>query len=257
MSMVRLFAVLAGVCVCLAQTPADLFNQPPADVDQALRARMSEFYQDHVDGKYRQAEELVAPDTKDYFYAGNKPHYLSFEIKKIDYSDGYTKAKALVLVEQYVMVPGFEGKPLKVPIPSTWELVDGKWCWYVDEHSRNMSPFGEMKGGPAGGPPTGQIKIPSAEDLHLNALVKTDKAGVRLKAGESETVTVTSTAPGEVTLSLIGALPGVEAKFDRVNLKEGEKAVLTFRAGAAAKPGILSLRVDPTNQIVPITVAIR
>jgi hypothetical protein len=42
----------------------------PREVDQALR--ISEFYQDHVGGKFRQAEALVAAETKDSFY-GAKP----------------------------------------------------------------------------------------------------------------------------------------------------------------------------------------
>ncbi len=32
-----------------------------------------EFYQYHVDSKFRKAEELVADDSKDGFYAANKP----------------------------------------------------------------------------------------------------------------------------------------------------------------------------------------
>jgi hypothetical protein len=44
----------------------------PREVDQALRTRISEFYQDHGGGKFRQAEALVAAETKDYFY-GAKP----------------------------------------------------------------------------------------------------------------------------------------------------------------------------------------
>src|SRR5271154_2298631 len=96
-----ILAVFAAVA--FAQNPADLFNRAPADVDQALRARITEFFHYHVSGEPRKAEELVAEDTKDYFYNNNKPHYISFEIGKIDYSDGYTKAKAMVTVKMPVM----------------------------------------------------------------------------------------------------------------------------------------------------------
>src|SRR5262252_4422911 len=112
--MFRSIALCVCAASCLAQSPADLFNRPPADVDKALRVRITEFYQDHVDGKFRQAEALVAEDTKDFFYSANKPKYLSFEIQRIDYSDGFTRAKATVLCEQYVLMPGFTDKPLKV-----------------------------------------------------------------------------------------------------------------------------------------------
>ena len=58
--------------MCVGQTSAPPAEAPPPEVDQALRARISEFYQDHVDGKFRQAEALVAAETKDSFY-GAKP----------------------------------------------------------------------------------------------------------------------------------------------------------------------------------------
>src|SRR5262245_19656348 len=98
--------LLLSVGVLCAQNTADLFNKPPAKVDKALRARISEFYDDHVKGDFRKAEPLVAEDTKNFFYSQNKPKYLSYDISRIEYSDNFTKAKATVLCEQYVMMPG-------------------------------------------------------------------------------------------------------------------------------------------------------
>jgi len=70
--------ILLAILSCSAWAQSDNpFNRPPADVDQALRARITEFFQFHVTGEYRKAEALVAEDTKDYFYDHNKPKYLS------------------------------------------------------------------------------------------------------------------------------------------------------------------------------------
>jgi hypothetical protein len=257
--MFRPLVLLSCAACCFAQAPADLFNRPPADVDRALRARISEFYQDHVDGKFRLADALVAEDTKDFFYASNKPKYLSFEIQRIDYSEGFTRAKATILCEQYVMMPGFTDKPLKVPTPSTWKLVDGQWYWYVDQDALRQTPFGPMQPGPAspGGAPPRLPAIPSGKDLaFIFSQVKADKPAVSLKLGEPEQVTITNGAQGQVTLSLTGTLPGIDVKLDRMNLGSGEKAVVTLRAGNNAKPGVLSLRVEQTNQVIPIQVRI-
>jgi hypothetical protein len=49
--------------VAAAQQPAELFSKAPPTVDAALRARISKFYQLHVESKFRQAEALVAEDT--------------------------------------------------------------------------------------------------------------------------------------------------------------------------------------------------
>src|SRR5712691_2050487 len=67
------------------------FNRPPAGVDEALRARITAFYQLHVKGDFRHAEAYVAEDTKDFFYTNNKPQYLSFEIGRIDSSKNFTR----------------------------------------------------------------------------------------------------------------------------------------------------------------------
>jgi hypothetical protein len=256
--MFRWWMLTLSVATGFAQTPADLFNKPPADVDQALRARITEFFQDHVDGKYRQAEALVADDTKDYFYSGNKPKYLSFEIRSITYSEGYTKAKALVMCEQILPFPVFAGKPVNVPTPSTWKLEDGQWYWWVDPALVNQTPWGVFKPGPGVSP--GQITLPNAEDVLRNASrqVKADKTAVSLKpGGGSDEVTIANAAPGPMTVSVLTPLTGVEVKPDHLEIKAGGKATMTFHAAGNAKPGAISLRVDQTNAVIPIQVAIQ
>jgi hypothetical protein len=241
-----------------AQNAVDPFNKPPANVDQALRARIAEFYDLHVRGEFRKAEALVADDTKDIYYSTNKTKYLSFAIDRIDYSDNFTRAKATVLCEQNIMLPGFMGKPMKVPIPSTWKLVDDTWYWYVDPDSLRMTPFGKMNPGATREPASPSIPaIPTTVPDFIYQQVKADKASVALKAGESGQVTITNSAPGAMNISLTGSVPGVEVKLDRAVLKTGEKAVLTVRAGDNAKSGVLSIQVEQTNQVIPIQVAIR
>jgi hypothetical protein len=256
--MVRPIALFICATACFGQSPADLFNRPPEDVDRALRARITEFYQDHVEGKFRQAEALVAEDTKDYYYSASKTKYLSFEIRKIDYSEGFTRAKALIMCEQYIMLPEFSNKPLKVPIPSTWKLVDGQWYWYVDQDALRQTPFGKMTAGPysKGATPTLPPSIPNLEQMEklFSQQVKVDKTSVTLKPGESEQVTITNGAQGPITIELMGKIPGVDVKLDQMNIAPGGKAVVTLRAGDGAKPGVLSLMVEQTNQVFSIQV---
>src|ERR1044071_4289257 len=99
----RIVSLSAIFAVSLfAQAPADLFQKAPPAVDQALRERIARFYQLHVDSKFRQAESLVAEDSKDFFYSANKPKYLGFEIKQIIYSDDFTKARAVVITQMVI-----------------------------------------------------------------------------------------------------------------------------------------------------------
>jgi hypothetical protein len=237
-----------------AQTPADLFNKPPVEVDEALRARIKEFYQYHVNQEFRKAERLVAEDSQDFFYDHNKPHYLKFEIRTIVYSDNFTKARAVVLCEQYVNMPGFMDKPLQVPTPSTWKLVDGKWYWYVDKAEFDKTAFGQFKAGPgqsSGGLPA----IPTTPDFAMN-LVKVDRQSVLVKPGQPEQVIITNTAQGMVTIGLQGTVSGVEASLDHTVLKAGEKATLTLRPGENLRPGTINIQVQPTSEVIPIRVTV-
>ena len=261
--MVRFAYLFLCAGAALAQTPSAPASPAPASVEQALRARINEFYQDQVDKKYRQAEALVADDTKDFYYAASKGRYLSFGIESIDYSNDFTRAKVVVQAEMYIMQPGFAGRPIKWPVRSTWKVVDGQWYWYVDQDALATTPFGKRQP-TAGNPPTPQsgssqsITIPTAEQMQfIFALMKADKQAVTLKPGESAQVTLTNTAPGLMNLSLQNPLPGVDAKLDTLELKAGAKAVLNIEAHEGAQPGKLTLQVEQTNQVIPIQVNIQ
>jgi len=60
MHRITLLTVFAAVFAAIALAQSDNpFNRPPADVDQALRARINEFYDLHIKGLPRKAEALV------------------------------------------------------------------------------------------------------------------------------------------------------------------------------------------------------
>ena len=255
--MLRLsIAVVALAVAACAQNAADVFNKPPEETDAALRARIKEFYGYHVTKEFRKAEALVADDTKEFFYSHNKPAYLSFEIKDIRYSDNFTKAKATIICEQYVMMMGFADRPMKIPTPSTWKLEDGQWFWYVDQEALRDSPFGKMTAGtsPASGPvPTA---IPSTIDFVMNQ-VKTDTRSVTLKPGGSAEVAIANTAPGVMMLSVTVDAPGVTAELSKAKFGASERGVLTIKADENAKSGSVSIKVQPTGETIPVEVQIK
>ncbi len=118
-----------------AQTAAPAAQASPAappEVDAALRARITQFYQLEVEGKFRQAEQLVAEDTKDLYVGSSKPLYSSFEILSIAYAEDFTKARVIALVTRQLPVEGFLGHPVKTKAPSRWKVENGLWCYYVD-----------------------------------------------------------------------------------------------------------------------------
>jgi len=256
----RLTAILLFAGVVFAQGNDPFKPKPPAEVDQALRARIQEFFDLHIKGQYRKAEELVAEDTKDYFYTRDKPKYLSCEISKIDYLENFTKAVAVVTCERYIMMPGFSDRPMKVPGTNTFKLENGKWVWYVDQDALLNTPFGRMKPGafPNSGAtpaPPSLNNIPTSGDF-LMKQVKMEPQSVQLKVGATAEVAITNGAPGPVDLVVNGPLAGIEAKFDQSNVKSGAKATLTLHAVKGAKSGDLTVAVEPTTQVLTVQVKI-
>ncbi len=254
--------ILAGLSV-KAQTAAELFEKAPPDVDQALRERIRFFFQCHVDGKFRQADQVVAEDSKDAFFAAEKTRYRGFEIVRILYTDNFTRARAVVTVDTDFMAPGMGKMAVKIPLTTLWKLEGGQWWWYVDPNAGRQSPFGPMK--PGAGQASAPFSWPDptkpgqlAAMLHQ---VRVDKTEVRLSSYEaaSDQITITNGLSGPVRLKLeYNGFPGFEARLEREDLDSRQSTRLLLRTeprDRSPKPTvILTLRVEPTGQGIPIRV---
>jgi hypothetical protein len=262
------------VSALFAQKPQEPSEQVPPEVDAALRARVKQFYQYEVEGKFRQAEPLVAEESKDLFVAMNKPTYKGFQIKRIEYFDRFTRANVVVMVDRLVFAPGFEGHPFPAAVPSHWKLEKGEWCWYVDPADLRSSPFGDrppgtpmpMPGGtmpmPGGMPPVGGDTSRLPPMPNMSPRVRIDKSTLEIKPGTASTGQVTLFNPlrTPVTLSITDPhVPGLSVKLDQTQLKAGQKAVLLIQSSgpiqAPAQPVTITIRVQQTNQLIPIKVS--
>lgn len=250
------------VLLAAAQTAPNLFDKPPQNVADALKARASEFYQDHVDGKYRKAEGLVAEDSKDGFYAAQKPEILNYTFGDIIYSDKYTKAKIVVVGKIMMSFLGLSGPQLMdVPFPSYWKLENGKWVWYIYKDPNRMTPFGKANGkttAAVGSDPSAAFASAPNLEMILNG-VKADRKNILLpkQAGASQVITLTNSLPGLVTLAFDAAeYPGLAVKLEPKQLKTGEKATLTIEGLAAkAYPSrVVRVVVQPSNQAIDVIV---
>jgi len=260
MSLVLVMAVSLG----LAQNPADLFQKAPPDVEEALRSRITKFLQMHVEGKFRQAEALVAEDSKEKYYAANKQRLLSFEVSKITFKDEFTKAEATILCETFINQPGFAGRPIKIPAASLWKLENGEWYWYLEPRVSNMTPFGKMdfeqpRAGSDRNPPSGLANQPDLKTIFSQ--VKADKSEVTLQPGgkSSAQVTIKNEMPGPVSLSLEPKeIQGIAVDIDQPELSAGGQAVATFRSVEGRTPvsptATVHIVVKQTGHTIPVRV---
>ena len=66
-------------------------NVPP-ELDQALRARVTQFYGANISGRWRDAFQVVADDMQNEYLAASKDTYDKCETVKISYAENFTKA---------------------------------------------------------------------------------------------------------------------------------------------------------------------
>lgn len=252
----------------MAQT--SVFDKPPAGVEDALRARVSRFYQAFVDSKFRLADQVVAEDSKDEFFAADKTRYYGFQISQITWEQNFTRARVVVLADTDVQMFAAPPVRMKAPLTTVWKLENGEWWWFVLKRKPGedvVTPFGRIhaaaveKERAAGGPaPAIPARMMDLEGL--SRLVQADKKVVRLKPGaEPEIVTITNGMPGPVSLRLETAeFPGLSVKLDRTDVGAKEKAHVEFRYVAMGKRGrnLLTVRVValPANTTMPIAVVI-
>jgi hypothetical protein len=255
---------LLWAAACLAQDPAALFEKAPPDIDEALRARITKFFQAHVEGKFRAADALVAEDSKDAFFEADKTRCRSFDILSVKYSDSFSRAVAVIACETDFPMPMGRPMAVKMPVRSQWKIVDGQWFWYVDPVSERevVTPFGIRRPQSPQQPaaPAGPRVAPMDLDT-VSRLVKTDKQEVSFdpSAAAVNRVTVINQMPGSVSISLDPAvLPGLDLKLDRTSLAQGESAVLSIRYAPARnrKPSAAAVRVmvSPLGLALPIQI---
>ncbi|HEY3840435.1 MAG TPA: hypothetical protein VGL72_27875 [Bryobacteraceae bacterium] len=267
--MFRLLSLtLVAVTLC-AQTSAPSASQtldkPPQDVDDALRARIKQFYDFHVAAKFRQAEQLIAEESKDDFYVLSKPELKSYKIGKIEYSDNFTKAKVIIVGSMPVLLPMAGGKLMDMPFASFWKIEDGQWFWYYNKQDAMHTPFGDAKPSDVkpGNGPTALPAAPTVTIEKLQSALQVDRTYVELSPGKSQEVRVTNTLPGPASLAIQCPYKpieqtGITARFDKKNLKGNETAVLTLSSDANTPAGRLPLQITvaPTNQVLNLTVSI-
>jgi len=227
-----------GTCsLGFSQQSSDLFDNAPPPIDEALRARVDQFYQAHVTGKFREAFALVADDSQDAFFAAPKGQFKKCETVRINWSEQFTKAR---VVESCDGEFRFHTQtiPVKRPVTSDWKLIDGQWYWCYVKPDMRPTPFSPTGFAPipdatAAGNPG---KLPSFGDINAIAAgilqqVKVDKTTIKLRSDESskDELHIRNEMPGAISFT-VGqvALPGLKITAAKTELQANEETTVLF-----------------------------
>jgi len=237
---------------------------PPSDAEAALRARVEQFYQLQVEKKYRQAEAMVADDTKDDYYNGRKPDIKGFTVGTIEMGNDNTHAKVAMKVKSLLLIPGAGAQVMEMAPPTYWKLENGRWCWYIPAELKSGTPFGSMHTGDntphsldMKGQAPGGIEHPDVGALQGRITI--DKTLVELSADAPDSVvTISNGLPGGVDLRLdphAETIKGLTVKVDKIHLEQGEKTTVHLHFSGKEKiADVVEIAAFPVNLPLDITV---
>src|SRR6185312_5700726 len=209
-----LFPPIAAV-MCVHPASAQMSRS-----EKALRARADQFYQLEVDGQFRKAESFVAEDTKDLYYKNSKPEISKFHIDKVEMAPDGKHAIVTVNISTTMRNPAFGAMNFSSPVPMTWKLDKGQWCWYQVQDGYIDTPFGKWHVGDAnstGKPPALPGLNSSADPAKLSSLVTIDRTSVELSEdGKASTIAITNHMSGTIDVKVASAdLPGLSVSMDK------------------------------------------
>jgi hypothetical protein len=253
--------------------PLAAFAQTPApEVEEALRARVTEFFNYHVDGNFRKAYDLVAEDTKDQYFGAQKIQYKSFKIDSVKFSDNFTKADVALTGERsWRMSSQLPETKVTVPMNTSWKLEGGKWM-YHEEPRQLLIPMGPSAIGanaPASKPSSDGQKLPNVSPEAIAAAARNilqqssvDKSEVLLstdKASTDQVVFHNGFQGGvKVALESMPNVAGLHAEVEKADVNAGQNTMVKIRYEPAGKipdaPVVLRLLVEPFHQVFTITV---
>jgi hypothetical protein len=273
--MIKTLFVASIFCGFALAQDSDSFDKAPPAIDQALRARVDAFYQAHVDGKPRKADEYVAEDSKDYFFEAEKPHYKGCMISKIDYSENFTKANVITGCKNEFFFPG-QRATLTVPISSRWKLENGQWFWYFVRETERVTPFGVMHDTPdAPGPSSPMPAIPqdplsAAREIFSKVAVEPSSVTVDQTRSSTQEIHLRNGLPGALRVSVDPTgVPGMTIKPAKPDVGPGEEIAITIAFNfddpaitcptCLLNPGVrppvtATVRVEPTGQQFPVQI---
>jgi hypothetical protein len=228
--------LFAGLIV--SYLPAAQVPKVPEKVDKALRARVNEFFQYHVDGTFKNALPLVADETQDEYFNSGKQRLKSFKVDDIKYSDKFDKATVTLTITRDWEIR-LQNNVVTLPMVTTWKVEHGKWVWYHDKQGQWLTPMGpsdykaitKNADGTLNMPKINQDTVAEAARSIMNSN-GVDKLDVRFESGKPGTdqISFHNGAMGEVQLELtpMDPVPGLTYKFDKLNVGAHGTATLSF-----------------------------
>jgi hypothetical protein len=240
---ISMFALALLPLMLLAQAPGQ------AEAEKALRARVTEFLQYHVDGNFRKAYDMVATDTQEDYFNTGKIQIKGFTIDDVQFSDNFTKASIRTTISRNMNVAG-QDFPVLMPSTITWKIENNKWVWYKVPTTSD-TPFGPgaLPSALGGAPTTADPALP--KDFSDKTIADAARSILQQVSVDKNVVTLESDKVSEAKVVLHNGMPGsVQAEVSTPQIP-GLTAKLEQSIVRAAGNVTLVLRYEPGGQRAP------
>ncbi len=236
MRTLRLFSLLVvSLAAAFPQDKSEIVDKASPEIEEALRARVTHFYQLFMEGKFKEAYSLVADDSQDKFFQLSKDQYKGCEIIKIRYTENFTKATVVTSCKSDWRFQGTTAL-ISFPLVSNWEVLDGQWYWHFVKPTILPSPFSPSGYIPGPSKSADDDASPVPKDINaaghaILAKVGVDKSMVQLQpVGTSfDTVHVRNDLPGDVSIKIeMPQIPGLRVTMGQSVLHAHDTTSVVF-----------------------------
>ncbi len=254
--MQRSWLLIGSLAACLSLGQAqNIFQKAPPGVEEALTARIHEFYTLWQQGKFRPAEALVAEESRELYYGMQKVPIRKYQLQNIAWSDDFKSAKVLMAFQD--MNPRTAAAEIMVPSLGTWKEIGGQWFMVIEVPT--TTPFGPMTFAdyrvqqPT--KPTETGPRPTVETLTMGALrISPQEISIPMDGERTErTVTLTNNLPGPLMIEILDPQrPGLDLKLSTTQLAAKAQATLQVtydpQKGKVRGPLSVPVLVQPLAQ---------
>jgi len=231
---------------------------PPAEMDQALHDRVSQYMQFMVDRAFSKAYPLVAEESKDWYLGSGKAVYKSFKIQGVEYSEDLKSATVKMLVGEVFSMQGHDISK-DVVMTDLWKLEDGKWMYFHDPDVYS-TPMGDIKIDRKA--PSHSTDLPkdlgqeaaARAEQRLTLEATTDKSEmvfVQGKAGSDEVIVHNGFAgPVDLVSDIVGDYGAFSVEPRNIEIQSGKQVVLkvSYKPLDRVIETFLRVRVEPFDR---------
>jgi hypothetical protein len=261
----RISPLIAGLIICIVAGAVQGGAQK-ADFPEALRQRVTAYFEAWVHNDYRTASGFIHPDMREYYiFQVPKSAIQNYSVSEATCNPGKNICDVFSYIGRPVAIPGVKaGEPVSLPLTMRWVLAsDGQWYMEISVQDKNALDVAKSTDQPAVVRPFPAVSVVPAGKPSLDRIQADPANPVSFHRGEKPVLKFTYRNPEKVPIRLTA----VSADCDCVSMRRdyellgpGETGTLDLALNTFSLPlGAVrqSVRLTFSDLADPLTIDLR